>query len=209
MGRKLGPKCKICRREGEPLHLKGSRCDSPNCAFKRGRDYPPGMHTWRRGKTSEYGRQLRETQKLKRTYGVLERQFRIYVGRAERQRGNTGENLLVLIERRFDNVVYHLGFAQSRSQARQLIVHGHLTFNEHKLDIPSALMSTGNIIGVKDTEKSRKLIKDNLEFARARKLPEWLEREDDALQGCVKMLPSRDQIVTPIQEQLVVEFCSK
>jgi small subunit ribosomal protein S4 len=167
------------------------------------------MHTWRRGKTSEYGRQLRETQKLKRTYGVLERQFRIYVGRAERQRGNTGENLLVFLERRFDNVIYLLGFAQSRNQARQLIIHGHVTINEHKLDIPSALVRTGDVIGVKDTEKSKKLVKDNLEFARGRKIPEWLEREDDTLLGRVKMLPSRDQIVTPIQEQLVVEFCSK
>ena len=209
MARKIGPKCKLCRREGMPLHLKGARCESAKCAFRRGRDFPPGMHGYRRGKASEYGQQLRETQKLKRIYGLMDRQFKLMMRRAERQRGNTGENLMVILERRLDNVVYYLGFAQSRAQARQIISHGHITVNEKRVDIPSALLRAGNVVGVEPKEKARKMIQTNLEFARGRELPEWLERDDTALAGRVKMLPTRELITTPIREHLVVEFASK
>jgi small subunit ribosomal protein S4 len=152
---------------------------------------------------------LRETQKLKRTYGILDRQFRIYIKTAEGQKGNTGDNLLVLLERRLDNVVYNLGFAQSRCQARQIITHGHVTLNGRKTDIPSALVRAGDEISIKEIEKSRKMVETNLEFTRGRELPEWLERDDATVAGKIKMLPTRDLITTPIREQLVVEFSSK
>lgn len=208
MARHTGPVCRLCRREGMKLFLKGARCETAKCAISR-REYPPGMHSWRRGKFSEYGTQLREKQKLKRAYGLLEKQFRLYFEEAERKKGNTGENLLVLLERRLDNVVYLLGFASSRAQGRQLITHGHLTVNGRRVDIPSYQLRIGDTIEPYNSENSRKNVKEHAEQSAERPMPGWLDRSVDPPKGTVVSLPSRDDISIPIQEQLVVEFCSK
>jgi len=208
MARHTGPVCRLCRREGMKLFLKGARCETAKCAISR-REYPPGMHSWRRGKFSEYGTQLREKQKLKRAYGLLEKQFRLYFEEAERKKGNTGENLLVLLERRLDNVVYLLGFASSRAQGRQLITHGHLTVNGRRVDIPSYQLRIGDTIEPYNSENSKKHVKEHAEQSAERPMPGWLDRSVDPPKGTVVSLPSRDDISIPIQEQLVVEFCSK
>ncbi len=200
--------CRICRREGIKLYLKGDRCYTEKCAFER-RGYIPGQHGHRRLKRSEYALRLREKQKVKSIYGVLENQFRGYFHKAERQKGIAGENLLVLLERRLDNVVFRLGFADSRNEARQLVRHGHFILNGRKVDIPSYLVKTGDTIQLK--EKSRKNIKINasLEVVSRRGIPSWLELNKEGYRGVVKDLPKREEITLPIEEQLIVELYSK
>jgi small subunit ribosomal protein S4 len=190
------------------LFLKGDRCYTDKCAIKR-RNYPPGQHGQGRSKTSAYGVQLREKQKVRRIYGLLEKQFRSYFAEADRLKGVTGENLLALLERRLDNVAYRLGFASSRSESRQLVRHGHFTLNGKRVDIPSIQTKVGDIIELR--EKSRKItsINDALEAVVRRGIPQWLELDRDAFRGNLKALPLREDITTPIQEQLVVELYSK
>ncbi len=208
MARYLGPSCRLCRREGMQLYLKGDRCYTDKCAIER-RHYPPGQHGQRRGKLSDYGLQLREKQKVKRIYGVLEKQFRGYFERAERQKGVTGTNLLVLLERRLDNVVYRLGFANSRAQARLMVRHGQMMVNGRKVSLPSFLVKKGDVIQV--TEKSRNLpmIRDALEAVARRGLPAWIDLAKEETKGSIIMLPTREDITMPIQEHLIVELYSK
>jgi small subunit ribosomal protein S4 len=201
--------CRHCRRENVKLYLKGDRCYSDKCAFDR-RSYPPGQHGERRGrKISDYGIQLREKQKVKRMYGLSEKQFHLFFERADRQRGVTGTNLLVLLERRLDNVVYRLGFANSRAQGRQFVLHNHFLVNGKKVNIPSFLVNTGDSIVVK--EKSRKVtaIADSLEAVVRRGLPQWLELDKDKNTGVVNGFPVREDLTMPIQEQLIVELYSR
>lgn len=210
MARYLGPKCKLCRREGVKLFLKGSRCGTAKCGlFKR--KVLPGQKagTRRVKKLSDYGIHFREKQKLKRFYGVLERQFRHYFAKAERKRGNTGENLLILLERRLDNVLFLLGYGFSRNQTRQEINHGHIIINGKKVDIPSYLVKPGDVIRPVNKENSINMIKLNLNSHKNGELPSWLEQKDDGLEVHVLQLPSRDEVSINIQEQLVVELCSK
>jgi len=208
LARYLGSSCRLCRREGLQLYLKGDRCYTDKCAIER-RHYPPGQHGQRRGKLSDYGLQLREKQKVKRTYGVLEKQFRGYFEKAERQKGVTGTNLLVFLERRLDNIVYRLGFANSRAQARQLVRHNQFLINGRKVNLPSYLVKMGDAIQV--TEKGRKLplIQDALEAVARRGCPPWLELNKEEAQGRVIMFPTREDITMPIQEHLIVELYSK
>ena len=208
MARYLGPVCRLCRREGMQLYLKGDRCYTDKCAIDR-RHYPPGQHGQRRSKVSDYGTQLREKQKVRRIYGVLEKQFSSYFEKAERQKGVTGTNLLVLLERRLDNVVYRLGFANSRSQARQLVRHNLILVNGNKVNLPSYLVRKGDV--VQSTEKGRALplIKDAMEAVARRGTPAWLEFNKDEAKGRVIMFPSREDITMPIQEHLIVELYSK
>lgn len=208
MARYIGPQCRLCRREGEKLFLKGMRCDTVKCAITK-RKYPPGQFTWGRGKLSKYGIQFREKQKVKRFYGILERQFRNYFRRAERQKGNTGENLLNMLERRLDNIVYLLSFAASRKSARQLILHGHITVNNKKVDIASYLVKVGDVIKPGNSEVSQNIVKANIELVKGRHLPAWVQFKADALEGVVTQLPTREDISVPVQEQLIVELCSK
>lgn len=201
--------CRLCRRESTKLNLKGERCYTDKCAVER-RSYPPGEHGRRRkGKLIRYGLQLREKQKVKRIYGILEKQFRLYFKKAERQKGITGENLLILLERRLDNVVYRLNLATSRAQARQLIRHGHLQVDGRKVSIPSYLVSEGGLISV--AEKSRKLqiIQEALQLEKNREVPGWLEVVPDEFKGQVVRMPAREDITFPVQEQLIVELYSK
>lgn len=201
--------CRHCRRENLKLYLKGDRCYSDKCAFDR-RSYPPGQHGERRGrKISDYGVQLREKQKVKRMYGLSEKQFHLFFERAERHRGITGTNLLVLLERRLDNVVYRLGFANSRAQGRQFVLHNHFLVNGKRVNIPSFLVKKGDAIEVK--EKSRKVsaIADSLEAVVRRGIPQWLELEKENNKGVVNGFPVREDITMPIQEQLIVELYSK
>ena len=190
------------------LFLKGERCYTDKCAIKR-RNYPPGQHGQGRSKTSDYGVQLREKQKVRRIYGLLEKQFRGYFQEADRMKGVTGENLLSLLERRLDNAIYRLGFASSRTESRQLVRHGHFTINGRKVNIPSILLKAGDVIELR--EKSRKVaaVIDSLEAVVRRGIPQWLELERDAFKGVIKSLPVREDITTPIQEQLIVELYSK
>lgn len=209
MARHTGSVCKLCRREGLKLFLKGDRCFSPKCAIEK-RNYPPGQHGQRRRvKLTDYGLQLREKQKMKRIYGLLERQFRNYFHMAERQKGVTGEILLRLLERRLENVVYRLGLSTSRAEARQLVRHGHFLVNDRRVDIPSFLVRPGDRIQV--SQKSRELlaVKAALEGAKKRGLPSWLELDSEAMRGLVRGLPAREDIVIPVQEQLVVALYSK
>jgi small subunit ribosomal protein S4 len=208
MARYIGPQCRLCRREGEKLFLKGTRCDTVKCAITK-RKYPPGQFTWGRGKLSKYGIQFREKQKVKRFYGILERQFRNYFAKAERQKGNTGENLLNMLERRLDNVVYLLSFAASRKSARQLILHGHIMVNNKKVDIASYLVKVGDVIKPKNSEISQNIVKANIELVKGRNLPSWIQFKADTLEGMVTQLPVREDISVPVQEQLIVELCSK
>jgi small subunit ribosomal protein S4 len=201
--------CRHCRRENLKLYLKGDRCYSDKCAFDR-RSYPPGQHGERRGrKISDYGVQLREKQKVKRMYGLSEKQFHLFFERAERYRGITGTNLLVLLERRLDNVVYRLGFANSRAQGRQFVLHNHFLVNGKRVNIPSFLVKKGDAIEVK--EKSRKVsaISDSLEAVVRRGIPQWLELEKENNKGVVNGFPVREDLTMPIQEQLIVELYSK
>ncbi len=209
MSRYTGPRCRLCRREGSKLFLKGDRCFSDKCSFER-RSYPPGQHgQGRRMKVSDYGIRLREKQRVKRMYGIKEEQFRGYFNEADRQRGVTGINLLVLLERRLDNTVYRLGFADSRSQARQLVKHGHFVVNGIKTDIPSYLLKEGDKIVLR--EKSREIVPvvQAMEAVARRGIPEWLEFDTEKKEGTVKGMPERSHITIPIQEQLIVEFYSK
>ena len=208
MARYIGPSCRLCRRENMELFLKGDRCYTDKCALKR-RNYPPGQHGQGRSKTSDYGVQLREKQKVKRLYGLLEKQFRSYFVRADRMKGVTGENLLTLLERRLDNVVYRLGFASSRSEARQLVRHGHFVLNGRKATIPSMQVKTGDQIELREKSRAVASINEALDAVVRRGIPQWLELGRDAFKGAVKMIPVREDIVTPIQEQLIVELYSK
>jgi small subunit ribosomal protein S4 len=203
--------CKLCRREGEKLFLKGERCVSPKCAFER-RPYPPGLHGRQaqfRRKVSDYGLQLRAKQKARRVYGVLERQFRRYFREAEQRRGLTGTNLLVLLESRLDNVVYRLGFAASRPQARQLVRHGHMEVNGRKVDIPSYLVKPGDVITVRQGSQRSPYFRDLIEDLSHRAVPEWLSRDDEAMVGRVMALPERKDIDVAFDEQLIVEYYSR
>ena len=208
MARYTGAVCRHCRREGLKLFLKGERCYTDKCAIER-RNYPPGAHGQARPKFSEYSIQLREKQKLRRIYGVLERQFRRYFAMADRGRGVTGETLLQLLERRFDNIVYRLGFATSRAEARQLVRHGHFRVNGRKVDVPSYLVRPGDTITVRERSRQVARIREALELAQRRGVPEWLEVSAEAFAGSVKALPARADLTMPINEKLVVELYSK
>ncbi len=213
MGRYTGPVCRLCRREGVKLFLKGARCNKTDkCAFERrsGATVTPGEPHRRRGrKYSEYRRQLREKQKAKRTYGIFEKQFKRYFENAERMRGITGENFLRILESRFDNIVYKLCFATSRSEARQLINHNHFLINGERLNIPSYQVKPGDVIQLRDKSKEIERIQRALEIGQQIGVPEWLELDVDRRQGVVKALPTRDQISMDIQEQVIVELYSK
>ena len=208
MSRKSINVCKLCRREGEKLFLKGSRCETAKCAINR-RNYQPGVHPWSRGKPSEYGIQLREKQKAKRYYGVQERQFKRYFGKAERASGNTGENLLLLLERRLDNVVHMLGLAPSRRAARQIIAHGHIQVNSRKCDIPAALVRVGDTVSIRGREKTKNYVKASLEERKGHSVPDWVTFDETTVKGTIKSLPKREDVQIPIEEQLIVELMSK
>jgi len=203
--------CKQCRREGEKLFLKGERCLSPKCALER-RPYPPGLHGRKsqfRRKESDYALQLRAKQKARRVYGVLERQFRRYFREAERRRGLTGTNLLVILESRLDNVVYRLGFASSRPQARQTVRHGHVEVNGQKVNIPSYLVKQGDVVSIRPSSRSSGMIKDMVLDLEHRAVPDWLSRDDPSLSGRVLSMPQRGDIDVTINEQLIVEYYSR
>jgi small subunit ribosomal protein S4 len=210
MARYTGPVCKLCRREGIKLFLKGERCFGPKCAVEANRKpYPPGQHTQRRRKVSEYGLQLREKQKAKILYGLLERQFRRHFSEAERRTGSTGENLLRILETRLDNVVYRLGFAESRAQARQLVNHGHITVNGRKVDIPSYETKPGDVIGIHPRHRENEYFKTLAEDIKRREAPGWLSLDQQNLTGRVLNVPARNEIDANVQEQLIVEFYSR
>jgi len=210
MGRYVGPVCRLCRREGVKLMLKGIRCETAKCPLERQwRNLPPGMHGWKRTRGTEYGVRLREKQKVKRYYGVLDRQFMRYFRMAERMRGNTGELLLQILERRLDNVVYKLGFAPSRRTARQLVTHGHIYVNGRKLDRPGYLVKVGDRISVKPGDRSQGLVKKFLEANEGRPVQGWLQVDRNRMEGTVVALPSRDDVQIPVEESLIVEFCSR
>lgn len=208
MARYTGPVCRLCRREGVKLFLKGDRCYSGKCAMEK-RSYAPGQHGQRRSKQSEYGMQLREKQKARRIYGVLEGQFETYFDEAERKKGVTGENLLVLLETRFDNVAYRAGFASSRNQARQFVRHNHFTLNGKKANIPSMELKVGDVIQLKDASKSSALIKELADNFGSKNPPAWLELDVDNLSAKVVRMPSREEIDIPVEEQMIVELYSK
>ncbi|MEO8070540.1 MAG: 30S ribosomal protein S4 [Acidobacteriota bacterium] len=209
MARYIGPVCRLCRREGMKLFLKGERCYSDKCAIEK-RNVPPGQHgRARRAKIVGYGIQLREKQKVKRTYGVLENQFRRYFEAADRQKGITGQLLLQMLERRLDNVIYRLGFATSRAQARQLVRHGHFLVNGRKVDIPSFAVRQGDTVAVRSTSGENVTIQHAIEEVKGRGIPEWLLLDSTGLSGRVSQLPTREQINLPVQEQLIVELYSK
>ncbi len=208
MARRHSPVCRLCRREGTKLFLKGNRCDTPKCAFER-RESPPGMNTGRRSKMTDYGVHLREKQKVKNHYGLLERQFRKTFVQADRGKGNTGETLMSLLERRLDNVVYRLGFGHSRAQARLLVAHGHVTVNGRRLDIPSYSTRAGDVIRVKDRPKSVQLVQSVLAESH-REVPDFLSRVDGTPpEGHVLRLPEAADASIPVQPRLIVELCSK
>ncbi|MDN5277672.1 MAG: small subunit ribosomal protein [Clostridiales bacterium] len=209
MAKYTGSVCRLCRREGMKLYLKGSRCYTDKCAFER-RPFPPGQHGRNRKKLSEYGLQLREKQKVKRIYGVLERQFERYFEMAERMKGITGENLLQILERRLDNVVYRMGFASSRAQARQLVRHGHFTVNGKRVNIPSYLVNVGDVIAVAEKSAAKmEHFKALREQGPAGNIVPWLSVDFDKLEGTVTALPARQDIDVPVQEHLIVELYSK
>ena len=210
MGRYLASSCKLCRREGMKLMLKGIRCETAKCPVeKKQRNLAPGMHGWRRGRASEYAVRLREKQKVKRYYGLFERQFMRYFHKAERMKGNTGETLLQLLERRLDNVVYKLNFAPSRKAARQLISHGHIYLNGRKVNISDYTTKIGDKVTVKGSEKSVKQVKQQLESNPSFAAQSWLQLDREKPEATVVAFPSRDDIQIPVEEQLVVEFCSR
>jgi small subunit ribosomal protein S4 len=208
MARTLGPVCRLCRREGAKLFLKGDRCYTEKCSVDR-RAYPPGQHGQGRPRFSNYGAQLREKQKVKRMYGLMERQFAGTVDRATRMRGRSGENLLQLLERRLDNVVFRLGFATSRAEARQLVRHGHFEVNGRKASTPSFLVRPGHVVTLREGSREIARIVGALEQLEGRSLPGWLEIDKGSFQGIVKSLPARDDITLPIEEQLIVELYSR
>lgn len=200
--------CKLCRREGVKLFLKGNRCETSKCAISK-RNFAPGMHPWARVRHSEYRTQLREKQKLKRYYGVEERQFTKYFKHAVRLPGNTGENLLVLLERRLDNVLFALGFAVSRRGARQLIAHGHVLVNGRRCDVPSMQVRPGDEVSVTSRDKVRKVVKESFEQRSSYPMPAWLERDGEKLQAKVSAMPARTDVTFEVREQLIVELMSK
>ncbi len=200
--------CRLCRREGMKLFLKGDRCFTNKCAVER-RNFPPGQHGKRRSKILGYGIQLREKQKVKRFYGVLEGQFRLTFEKAERMRGVTGENLLSLLERRLDNVVHRLGFSGSRPQARQLVRHGHVRVNGRKVNVPSMIVPQGAVVSIKEKSRTNPLIASAVETAKGRGIPAWLELDAAQFQGKVVALPKREDVSIPISEKLIVELYSK
>ncbi len=208
MARYTDASCRLCRREGLKLYLKGERCYTDKCAIAR-RQYAPGQHGQRRKKQSEYGLQLREKQKAKRIYGVLEKQFAKYFEMAERRKGKTGDNLLEILESRLDNVAYRLGFAASRKEARQLVLHGHFTVNGKKVNIPSYLVSVGDEIAVKEESKQSEKFKEIMEATASRISPKWLEVDSENLVGKVVALPTKEDIDIPIEDHLIVELYSK
>jgi small subunit ribosomal protein S4 len=208
VARYTGAVCRLCRREGLKLFLKGERCYTDKCAIER-RNYPPGEHGQARPKFSEYSVQLREKQKLRRMYGVLEGQFRRYFAMADRAKGVTGETLLQLLERRLDNTVYRIGFATSRAEARQLVRHGHFRVNGRKVNVPSYLVRAGDIVTVRDRSQKVARIQESLELAQRRGVPDWLEITPESFAGRVKSLPARSDLTMPINEKLVVELYSK
>ncbi len=213
MGRYIGSVCRLCRREGRKLFLRGPKCFTAKCPFER-RPYPPGQHgrmaRLRRGRESDYARQLRAKQQAKRIYGIGERQFRRYFDMALQKKGLTGQILLQMLESRLDNVVYRLGFARSRREARQLVTHGHFTVNGRRTDVPSYLVRPGDVIAVRDGSRNRPFFKDIIrEWAAQQQVPPWLERDVEGLSGRVLRLPERGEIDTQIDEQLIVEFYSR
>ena len=212
MAKYRGPVCKLCRREGEKLFLKGARCFSPKCSFER-RGYPPGQHgrsgQFRRRRESDFARQLRAKQKARRIYGVLERQFRRYYEVSLQRRGLTGLNLLQILESRLDNVIFRMGYADSRAQARLLVTHGHFNVNGRRTDIPSMLVSTGDMIEVREGSRKRKFFRELRDFAETRNVPMWLTRDLTGLSGSVVRLPERSEIDGNLNEQLIVEYYSR
>jgi small subunit ribosomal protein S4 len=208
MSRYIGPKCKQCRREGMKLFLKGPRCETVKCAIAK-RAHPPGEHPWARKKRSEYGVQLREKQKAKRAYGLFERPFRRYMALAQRAPGNTGETLIRLLERRVDNAVYLLGFAHSRAHSRQLVAHGHVLVNGRRTKSPGYQLRQGDTIQIKADERLKKLTEVVIEATKGRDVPSWLQADAKELTGKVLDMPKRDEATIDLQEQLIVEFCSK
>ncbi|MDH4201857.1 MAG: 30S ribosomal protein S4 [Phycisphaerae bacterium] len=210
MSRYLGPSCRLCRREGMKLMLKGSRCETAKCAIeKRERSMAPGMHGWRRGRRSDYGVRLREKQKVKRYYGLMEKQFMSYYRKAARGTGNTGEILLQLLECRLDNVVYKLNFASSRKEARQLITHGHIYLNGRRVDVPDITVRIGDKITLKNSDKSRRIVKQQLESNPNFTVQGWLQLDAAKPAATIVSLPTRDDVQLAVEEQLVVEFCSR
>ena len=208
MARYLESVCKICRREASKLFLKGDRCFSNKCALEK-RAYAPGEHGQRRIKATDYSIQLREKQKMRRSYGVMERQFRSYFRKGERLRGTPGENLIRLIERRLDNIVYRMGLASSRAEARQLVGHGHFTLNGRRVNIPSILLRPVDVVAVKESSRELLVIKGAIESAKRHTLPSWLEVDPQKLVGTVKSWPTREEVSLPIQDQLIVAIYSK
>ncbi|MEO5969366.1 MAG: 30S ribosomal protein S4 [Bdellovibrionia bacterium] len=208
MARCIGSVCRLCRRENQKLFLKGDRCYTDKCSFER-RGYPPGQHGQGRIKFSEYGLQLREKQKIKRIYGLMESQFRSVFEKAERTKGVTGSNLLSMLERRLDNVAYRTGFANSRTEARHLVRHGHFSVNGKKVNIPSYLVDKGDLVEVREKSKTIARIGGALEAVRRREIPQWLELDSANMKSRVRDLPVRDDVTAPMQERLVVELYSK
>lgn len=209
MARYIGPVCRLCRREDMKLFLKGDRCYTDKCGYER-RAYAPGQHGQnRRRKASDYGEQLREKQKVKRIYGIAERQFRGYYFRASRMKGVTGENLLLLLERRLDNIIYRLGFASDHAEARQLVRHGHFQVNGSHVNIPSYLVRVNDVITVREKSKKVARLSDSLAAVDRRGVPQWLELDKDNFRGKIKSFPAREDFTMPIREQLIVELYSK
>ena len=208
MARYIGPVCRLCRRENMKLFLKGERCYTDKCSFDR-RPYPPGMHGQRRAKVTEFGVRMREKQKVRRIYGILERQFRVYFAKADRGKGVTGEALLGILERRLDSVIYRLGFAWTRADARQLVRHKHVQVNGRTVNIPSFLVRPGDKITIHEKSKALARIQASLEVAARREQPEWGDFNRDTLTGTVKSMPAREAITLPIEEQMIVEFYSR
>jgi small subunit ribosomal protein S4 len=215
MAKYLGPVCKLCRREGEKLFLKGERCFTPKCAFER-RSFAPGQHgksgsrsRSATGRESDFARQLRAKQKARRVYGTMERQFRRYYETAQQHRGLTGLNLLQILESRLDNVVFRLGFASSRAQARLLVTHGHFTVNGRRTDVPSMLLDAGDIVQVREGSREATYFKELVDFAEKRNFPAWVNRDLKSLTGTVQRLPERAEIDGNLNEQLIVEFYSR
>ena len=208
MARYTDSVCRLCRREGIKLFLKGSRCETAKCAIEK-RAYPPGQHGQGRKKFSEYGTQLREKQKVKRIYGVLEKQFRNYFFAADKRKGITGENLLQKLELRMDNVIYRMGLASSRSTARQLVGHGHFTVNGKKMNIPSYALEQGDTIALNPNKIKKTPVKNAIENIKGKTLPDWLSFDTDSKQGIIQALPTREHVAMPIEEQLIVELYSR
>jgi small subunit ribosomal protein S4 len=208
MARYIGPACKLCRRENMKLFLKGDRCYTDKCAFDR-RPYPPGVHGQRRNKPTEYGVRMREKQKVRRIYGILERQFRRYFANADRQKGVTGDNLISALERRLDSAVFRMGYAATRTDARQLVRHRHIQVNGKSVNVPSYLLKPGDKITLRDQSKGLARVQLAIETAGRREQPEWLDFDKNSLTGTVRALPNREAVTLPITEQLIVEFYSR